>query len=89
MPYAASCRLARCRRPGDDELIIRADANQATCNHVLQCLELGLIRGSSGQLDGARRRSKITCSNFELEPSAFIAELGAHLVPEAAGQLLM
>ena len=69
-------------------MIIRAEAIQVTCNDVLECLELGLIRGSSGQLDAARPRSKITCSEVELEASAFIGERGAHLVPEVADQLL-
>jgi hypothetical protein len=71
MLYAASCRLAR--PPGvQDELIIRAEANQVTCNHVLECLELGLIRDSSGQVDAAHPRSKITCSEVDssLPPSS-------------------
>ena len=69
-------------------MIINAKSYEVPGNHVLECLELRRILGSTGQFDAGRRGFEVTCSEVELQPAAFIGELGLHFVSEVADQLL-
>ena len=81
-------RLPILRSPGDAELIIRTKTHDVPSNHILECLELRWILGSTDQFDARRHGLEITCSEVELELSTFICELGLHFVAEVADQLL-
>jgi len=69
-------------------LIINAKAYEVPGNHILERLELRRVIGSTEQFDAGRRGSELTHAAVELQPPAFIGELGLHLVSEVADQLL-
>ena len=57
-------------------------------NDILQCFELSLVLSSTDQFDTSRRGLEVTAPEVELQPPARIGDLGRHLVPEMADQLL-
>ena len=87
MRYVSSSKLASLSSPSDDKLVVWAEADQVTRDHILECLELLLLRSSRDHLDAGGSGFQITCPEIELQLAARIGELGAHLVAEVADQL--